>query len=243
MARSRSFVFTINNYTDDDIAEIMAEAENAKYLIAGFEEGEQGTPHIQGYVYYDNAKQLKTFANIFSRAYTSIAKGSPKQNQDYCSKDGDFWEKGSLPESGKITWERMLEVYKNPQEAPHLYNIYRKTVEEVLNREAKDSKKETKFYVHETVHDAITEIYEYFGWQDQESTPKVAVVNDLSKLENYSDYDNVIFFSDFFNVEYYLWTRGAPISYKVGYIHKVINPEKMIIVTNTPSQYKLYKLI
>lgn len=99
-ARSRAWCFTLNNYTDEELARVRG--VDCKYLIIGFEEGDEGTPHLQGYVYFDNAKSFAAAKKaVSSRAHLEEAKGNPQQNYEYCSKGGNFEEKGVLPMSAK----------------------------------------------------------------------------------------------------------------------------------------------
>lgn len=101
--RTRGFCFTINNYTDEDI-DTFKELEHRnrpkiKFGIIGKEVGDSGTPHLQGYVYFENANK-SNFNNLnkwFPRAHIEPAKGTPKQNFEYCSKDGDFISFGKVP--------------------------------------------------------------------------------------------------------------------------------------------------
>lgn len=64
----------------------------AKYWIVGKEIGAQGTPHLQGYCYFDNAKKWDQIVKWFDnpRVHLEVAKGNKSQNFKYCSKDGDF---------------------------------------------------------------------------------------------------------------------------------------------------------
>lgn len=102
MNRARAFVFTINNYTDDDADAVKALASECKYVIAGFEVGEQGTPHIQGYVYFDSARTFKSVSKKIPRAHLDKARGSPVANKDYCGKDKAILiEHGELPAQGE----------------------------------------------------------------------------------------------------------------------------------------------
>lgn len=98
MSRARSFCFTINNWTEDDIA--FLDSLECKYLIYGKEIGDSGTPHLQCYVTFNNAKSVKGIVKVL-RGHISVAKGNAKQNIDYCSKDGDFVERGDRPAQGK----------------------------------------------------------------------------------------------------------------------------------------------
>ena len=48
--RSRNYCFTINNYSTEDLEHLACNVSDiCNYLICGFEVGEKGTPHIQGY--------------------------------------------------------------------------------------------------------------------------------------------------------------------------------------------------
>jgi len=243
MSKTRAYTFTINNYTEDDCVRFVEEAilDSCQYAICGFEVGEKQTPHMQCYIYYKNAIHFDSFKSRFPRAHISSSRGSPQENYDYCSKDGDYWEIGELPQKGRATWDKIQEAYANPKENPHLFNQYRKTYEEIKQRDIKAKKNTTSFYIYDPIHDAITELYEHFKFEDS----KVAVVDSLDKLEVYDEYDVVILFSQFPELQHRLWARGMPISYKHGYQYKVIKPDMLIIVTpsNTFAHYSGYKKI
>ena len=55
MSRSRGYCFTINNPTGWDEADIEGLSTAAEYYVYGRETGEEGTPHLQGYVRFKNA--------------------------------------------------------------------------------------------------------------------------------------------------------------------------------------------
>jgi len=103
MSKARSYCFTINNYTSDDLSQLEALPANVdiKYLIYGKEIGELGTPHIQGYVSFASPISSKSFCKKLIRAHVEIAKGTAEQNKIYCSKEGDFVEIGIMPSQGK----------------------------------------------------------------------------------------------------------------------------------------------
>lgn len=95
-ARSRAWCFTLNNYSDEDV--LTFQAMECDYIVFGKEVGESGTPHLQGYVYFANARSLKSVKKINAKMHLEPAKGSSKQNFDYCTKqDKDFFEKGTRP--------------------------------------------------------------------------------------------------------------------------------------------------
>lgn len=99
---SRAWCFTINNYTITDFEQVEAMFQDAVYGIVGQEVGESGTPHYQGYVYFQNAKTLKRMSKYLTRAHIQVSYGSPEQNKLYCSKqDNVLLEHGELPKQGK----------------------------------------------------------------------------------------------------------------------------------------------
>lgn len=96
---SKNWCFTINNYSESDISAISN--YDAKYIIFGKEVGESGTRHLQGFIVLNTVQRMTGVKKIHSTAHWEIAKGSAAQNRVYCSKDGDFIEKGEIPLSKK----------------------------------------------------------------------------------------------------------------------------------------------
>lgn len=93
--RSRGWCFTLNNYTEDEFNAIKQIC--CKYLVVGKETGEAGTPHLQGFVYFDSLKSFKQIKVYIPRAHVEAQKGSIKDNQAYCGKDNDVFTKGEPP--------------------------------------------------------------------------------------------------------------------------------------------------
>lgn len=113
MSRSKNWTFTINNWTETDEEAVALLSEKARYLIVGRETGEEGTPHLQGYVVFKNQRTMSAVSKDLPRAHLEVAKGNSLQNRDYCAKDGDFHEVGERPltskekgTSEKDRWER-----------------------------------------------------------------------------------------------------------------------------------------
>nr|WGN90634.1 replication associated protein [Banfec virus 5] len=100
--RSRGWAFTVNNWTEEEYQKILA--IDSLYTVIGKEKGEQGTAHLQGYIYFRNQRTFNTVkALIGERAHIEKAHGTPEQNKKYCTKDNDFIEKGECPVQGKRT--------------------------------------------------------------------------------------------------------------------------------------------
>lgn len=94
--RSRGFCFTWNNYPEtwrntlDNLS--------TSYWVVGEEAAPStGTKHLQGYVYFTNARSFNSIREQLPGCHVLIARGSSKQNRDYCSKEGKFHESGVLP--------------------------------------------------------------------------------------------------------------------------------------------------
>lgn len=72
-------------------------------MITGLETGENGTPHIQGYVELVSKCSLTTLKGLVSRAHWSVARGTALHNKEYCSKQGVFEEVGVPMKQGSRT--------------------------------------------------------------------------------------------------------------------------------------------
>jgi hypothetical protein len=101
MGKSRAFVFTINWWQEEDLNAV--KALQCEYCIAGAEIGEKGTPHLQGYVYFKNPRSFTSVKKILARAHIEAAKGTPKQNYEYCAKQSIVYETGEIPRQGNRT--------------------------------------------------------------------------------------------------------------------------------------------
>jgi len=104
--RARGWIVVVNNYTEDDKVLIRALGESARYAIAGFEVGAKcGTPHIQGFVYFESYKTLKQLKTFHKTAHYETMYSDCVSNMDYCSKKGTvpFFEYGVRPQQGHRT--------------------------------------------------------------------------------------------------------------------------------------------
>lgn len=100
MSRYRDYVFTVNNFSEEDEQQCWAlpwECKDCRYIVVGKEVGESGTPHLQGYISFKQPKSLKQLKDFFPTAHFEPRKGTPSQAAEYCKKDGDFFEWGEIP--------------------------------------------------------------------------------------------------------------------------------------------------
>lgn len=119
--RKRDYCFTINNWTpaDEENLKTLSESPKVRYLVIGREVGEEGTPHLQCYIYFHNATTFDSVKKQLPRAHIEAARGTSDQAIEYCKKDGDFHESGEAPisqkrkgEMGKEYWDDVVKKAK-----------------------------------------------------------------------------------------------------------------------------------
>lgn len=100
--KARNWVFTLNNYADEDIEAIAS--NGARYVIIGKEVGRNGTPHLQGIIQFTEQLRRSALAKLpgFGRCYLAPARDVDRSIA-YCKKDGDFYELGSPVVQGSRT--------------------------------------------------------------------------------------------------------------------------------------------
>lgn len=135
----------MNNYTEDNVAHLKSDkvATVSRYLIFGLEVAPTtGTKHIQGYIYFDEAKSMSATKKVLGdkKVHLTAAKGNADQNKTYCSKDGEFYEHGRKPEQGMrndltglrdMIVEGKKTVEQITMENPMAYHQYGRTLEKL----------------------------------------------------------------------------------------------------------------
>lgn len=81
-AQARSWMFTINNWTPAEREQL--ERLEVKYIIFGEEVGEEGTPHLQGFITFMRPYRLAPLKKLFPRAHWEQAIAADAAN--YCGK-------------------------------------------------------------------------------------------------------------------------------------------------------------
>lgn len=90
---AKHWVFTWNNPSDDDLADLIekfdpdTQQHGVQYIVFQKETGLEGTPHIQGYVQLIAKRRMMFLKTLIdNRIHLEIARGSPHDNKNYCTK-------------------------------------------------------------------------------------------------------------------------------------------------------------
>jgi len=98
MAQSKRWVFTLNNFAEQDVEHLRELGSRCQYLVFGRETGANGTPHLQGFViFFTNHRLNAAKAAISARAHLEVARGTSHQAAEYCKKENAFEEFGQVP--------------------------------------------------------------------------------------------------------------------------------------------------
>lgn len=220
--RSRGWCFTRNNYTDEDLGYCIVCPY--RYIVVGFEEGEKGTPHLQGYVYFDNARWFDSVKKMFPKFHIEAQKGSFEEAVEYCKKDGYFWENGDAPHPGKVDRQKIEEIMANPWAHFHLYNQYKKSYNELVNKEKKTHTR--KLYI-------IDENEKY-------NVLKKLKDRDVSIYPSEYDGESVMIVPCFCQTTGWVkdWIQGYPHKIRIGYEIKYVDPEIVYIMYADSSEHR-----
>lgn len=204
----------------------------SEYIVTGFEVGQEGTQHIQGYCHYKNAVSFNTVKGCLPRAHIEKARGSPEQNYDYCTKDGDYIEFGELPQQGKCSFEYIQEVMENPQLNFQVYNQYRRSYEaykKILQEKWAKAGPKSLCFVSQDKMDQVIEAH-------KETDPEEQIFYD-SDIDTYNGED--IVFLDAYghgSFQVHKWMQGFPKRIKRGYEIIKVDPAYLYIVYDDKAQ-------
>jgi len=115
--RVRSWCLTLNNPSEEELATLRGlNPRHFKCAIFAHEIGESGTPHIQGFMQFVNARTLTAVKKMISnRCHLEAALGTPYEAYNYCMKDdGEAILYGDEPAEVELSdWERILIAVEN----------------------------------------------------------------------------------------------------------------------------------
>jgi len=98
--KSRNWCFTLNN-PSCELLEAYITWEEYSYMIFGFEVGESGTEHLQGYMEFDHPVPLGLIRKHLDHGHWETRKGNQMKAIKYCMRDGEWYEFGKKKDQGK----------------------------------------------------------------------------------------------------------------------------------------------
>jgi len=93
MPQVAKYVFTVNNYTDEDLDRLanLGTGGEVRYLIYGKEVGASGNKHLQGFVIFRKRRAFSLAKSAISpKAHIEKANGTDSQASEYCKKENDW---------------------------------------------------------------------------------------------------------------------------------------------------------
>lgn len=238
MSKHRAFTYTHNNYPDTQLQDNL----ECKYIIYGKEVGESGTPHLQGFVFFEHPIRLSAAIKKLPGCHVEVAI-APEAAIEYCKKDGNFTERGIPPMSQKRKGECNAERYEqarklarqgNFEEIPaDIYIRYRTTLHAIHA----ESRPEPATIQGEMQHEWI---YGPAGC-GKSSTARTenpgAYIKDLTKWwDNYDNQDVALIDDvDKYDVQFArhlkLWCDRYPFQAEMKGKQQLIRPSKVVVTS------------
>jgi len=101
--QAKLWCFTLNNYGGGAIETMIKVLQPKDKYIIGKEVGDEGTPHLQGFINFYTKKRMSQLKKLHpSQIHWEKCKGTQLQNVQYCSKGGDYVT--NIPMPRKLTW-------------------------------------------------------------------------------------------------------------------------------------------
>ncbi len=130
---AKTWVFTINNYTDADIT--LLDKWDVKRMVVAKEVGDNGTPHLQCAVTWNRTYRLAALKKLHGRAHWEVAKAADCFN--YSLKDGSeiVIDKGQQEQGKRNDLKEAITVLKETgmkrmrDEMPSVYVKYHRGLE------------------------------------------------------------------------------------------------------------------
>lgn len=115
--RKRNWCFTLNNYTPEDRL-YLSELKDAE-IVFQEETGESGTPHLQGVIFFKNARTLQGMKRIHNGIHWESMKGTKAQAIAYCTKEetrtgGIF---ANFDYTGTVAQQKIKKKKMDPEDA------------------------------------------------------------------------------------------------------------------------------
>lgn len=98
---SRKWIFTLNNYTENECTTL--EELDVQRIVVGKEVGENGTPHLQGFIVFKSNYRLSSLKKLLPRAHWTVPVGTPDACWNYCCKEHVWLRKDNRVGQGART--------------------------------------------------------------------------------------------------------------------------------------------
>lgn len=203
---SRSFCFTLNNFTEEEQWNI--EQTQCRYITYGIETGTNGTIHLQGYIELHSPKRMSSLKKCpgWSRCHIESRRGTREQARAYCQKDGEWeefgdWEAGGQGKRNDL--KELMNAIKNKTPKLEIYEQMPITAARNLNfmkeYTATLEKNETKEFRHVEVIALIGDAGTGKTKKVHDENPNVFTVNcdETFPFDGY-DGEEVILLDDFY---------------------------------------------
>lgn len=222
--KCRNVCFTLNNPTLDEISDMIA-GNRYKYLIFGFETGEEGTDHLQGYAEFAESQRMGELKLFLKRAHFEKRLGTVKQAVTYCKKEGHWWEFGICSEQGANPdfqdimrmIERGCSSLEIRNEYPALYTRYSRGIEEAIELSRTYNYQECEICL---CRDKSINIYDIPGF----------LLEGFHDMSTWEGQETIVVDRNFPRSYIERWARNIPVTIKNGYKNRIVLPKTVIWV-------------
>lgn len=242
-SRYRNFVFTLNNYTPEEV-ELLKNWDGVKYLVFGFEKGEAGTPHLQGYVELEKQMGLKALKKFMPRMHIEHRRGTAAQAADYCKKDKDFYENGNISYPGKRN--DLVSIYQEVCDGKTDFEIQNMYPATYMRNHRAVSQVRFNMLSQNRSYQPV-EVHVYHGpagsgktRRAYEQYPDLYHVADFPWFDGYVDQETILFDDFYGEIPYSFFLRlldGYPFLLRIKGSHTWKAWTRVIITSNKPPQY------
>lgn len=252
--QSRSWCFTLNNPDLGEDKNLVHDPlpiwKGLRYRLHSFEIGENGTPHFQGFAYFERPVRLAALKKMSHTAHWEQLRGNFEQNKAYCTKSSTHvagpWIYGDPPrtpkekgDAEKERWAEMVSLAKADKFDELLEKYPREAVlyKEKFQRVYFDSKEvlPTDTLEHEWVHGPTGTGKSLTARQEH---PVHYVKDPQSRWWDGYRHEDVVIIDDFDKYQVAQggdlkrWLDHYPFQAPIKGSYMMIRPKKIIITSN-----------